>query len=441
MPSTHRRASRRPGCLHRTVENMLRVESLEGRIVLTAGIGYDPTSRVLTLTGSEGNDIAEVRQQGRNLSVSLDIGTEILTGTFRTSTVKQIVFNGLGGNDSFANVTAIRCYADGGAGEDVLRGGRAADHLLGGSENDQLFGNGGNDTVDGGDDDDTAYGGAGNDRMSGGLGDDHLFGEDGNDDISGGDDDDSIDGGRGNDTGRGDDGFDQVAGGVGNDLLTGGVDDDLIDGGPGNDREYGDDGDDDIRGGLGNDYLSGGNGGDDISGGVGRDTLEGNEGDDHLNGDSGRDRIRGGGGLDRENDSDDRFDDGDDDGDGYDNDHDHPVAPGVITAISFTGGLAQITGESVNEDDKKYFSFIAPDNGTLTISTLADTNGMYPKVELRNGSTGRELLELDPDDDDGGGTSGQIALLAGNSYLLRVSSSSSRVGVNFTVNLAIATPG
>lgn len=421
-----------------TVENILRVESLEGRIVLTAGIGYDATSRVLTITGSESNDVAEVRQQGRTLLVSLNTGAETLSGTYRASAVKQIVFNGLGGNDSFVNLTGIRCRADGGAGEDVLRGGRAADELLGGSESDQLFGNGGNDSLDGGDGDDTASGGPGNDRVRGGLGADHLFGEDGNDDLAGGGDDDSIDGGRGNDVGRGDDGLDQLLGGLGNDDLSGGDDDDLIDGGAGNDREYGDDGDDDILGGLGNDFLSGGAGGDDVSGGAGRDTLEGNEGDDHLSGDSGRDRIRGGAGLDREDDSDDRFEDGDDDGDGFDNDHDHPVDPSVVTPILFSGGIAQITGTSANEDDKKYFSFTATETGTLTISPVADTNGRYPKIDVRNGTTGRELLELEPEDDDGGPTSGQIPLLAGNTYLLRVSSPSSRVAVNFTVNLVMA---
>ncbi len=400
MKSNRSHVSRR----HRgiTVENILRVESLEGRIVLTAGIGYDATSRVLTITGSESNDVAEVRQQGRTLLVSLNTGVETLSGTYRASAVKQIVFNGLGGNDSFANLTGIRCRADGGAGEDVLRGGRAADELLGGGDDDQLFGNGGNDSLDGGDGNDTASGGPGNDRVRGGLGADHLLGDAGNDDLAGG------------------------------------ADDDLIDGGAGNDRGYGDDGDDDIRGSVGNDFLSGGVGGDDISGGAGRDTIEGNEGDDHLNGDSGRDRIRGGAGLDREDDADDRFEDGDDDGDGFDNDHDHPVDPGVVTPVLFSGGIAQITGTSVNEDDKQYFSFTATQTGTLTISPVADTNGRYPKIDVRNGTTGRELLELEPEDDDGGPTSGQIPLIAGNSYLLRIGSPSSRVAVNFTVNLAIA---
>lgn len=435
------RRNRRHRHRRHAIPRLLHLESLEGRIVLAAGIGYDAASRVLTLTGSEGNDIAEVRQQGRSLLVSLNTGTETLTGSYRASSVKQIVFNGLGGNDSFTNLTGIRCRADGGAGADVLRGGRAADELLGGGENDRLFGNGGNDTLDGGDGDDVVFGGQGNDRIRGGLGDDHLFGEDGNDDLSGGGDDDTIDGGRGNDTGRGDDGFDRLLGGLGVDVLSGGADDDVLDGGAGNDREYGDDGDDDLRGGEGNDFLSGGAGGDDVSGGMGRDTLEGNEGDDHLDGGSGRDRIRGGAGLDREDDSDDRFEDGDDDGDGFDNDHDHPVTPGVISAITFNGGLAQITGQSLHEDDKQYFSFIAAESGTLTVAPAADINGRYPKIEVRNGTTGRELLELEPEDDDGGATSGQVPLIAGNSYLLRVSSPASRFGISFTVNLAIAANG
>ncbi len=422
-----------------TVENQLRVESLEGRIVLTAAIGYDPTTKVLAITGSEGNDVAEVRQQGRTLLVSLNDGIQTLTASYRASAVRQIVFDGLGGNDSFTNLTGIRCRADGGAGGDVLRGGRAADELNGGGDDDQLFGNGGNDQLDGGPGADVLRGGAGNDREVGGLGNDQLFGEDGNDDLSGGDDDDTVDGGRGNDTGRGDDGLDRLLGGPGVDLLLGGRDDDSIDGGVGNDREYGEDGNDDLRGGVGNDYLSGGLGSDDIYGDSGRDTLEGNEGDDHLDGNSGRDRIRGGVGLDREVDADDRFEDGDDDGDGYDNDHDHPVDPGVAVPVVFSGaGTAQLTGTSVNEDDKKYFSFTAAESRTLTVASVADVNGRHAEIDVRNVTTGRELLELEPDDDDHPATSGQVVVVAGNTYLLRVRSPFSSLAVDFTVDLTLS---
>ena len=59
--SSHRGPSRRPP---------LGVESLEGRIVFAADIGFDSASGVLSVNGSAGIDFAEVRQQDMNFVVS-----------------------------------------------------------------------------------------------------------------------------------------------------------------------------------------------------------------------------------------------------------------------------------------------------------------------------------------------------------------------------------
>jgi hypothetical protein len=346
-------------------KSQLGVESLEGRIVLTAGIGFDPRSGVLTIEGAAANDVCVVRQTGRTLSASLNVGggsTE--TRSLRASDVKLIVFKGLDGDDSFTNETGIRAVANGGLGNDTLRGGRNADEIRGGNGSDNLFGNGGNDT------------------------------------------------------------------------LWGGRGDDYAEGGEGNDREYGEAGHDDLHGGRGDDTLSGGVGNDDIYGDEDNDDLVGDDGDDHLDGRQGRDRIRGGGGLDREDDADDRFDDGDDDGDGYDNDHDRPVNPGVATPIVFSSeGTAELTGTTASERDRRYYSFTASATQTLNVSIAADANGRYAELEIKHGLTGRELLELEPSED--GISTGQLAVVAGTSYVIKVNSPYDHLPVGYTVGLLL----
>lgn len=341
------------------------VESLEGRVVLAASIGFDSRQGVVSIIGSEAGDVASVSPQGRNIVVSL---TGVASKTYRASQVKLIDFKGLGGDDSFTNNTAIRSRADGGAGNDTLRGGSGIDELSGGVDNDRLFGN------------------------------------------------------------------------LGNDVLYGGSGTDTLDGGAGNDREHGEAGDDDLYGGVGDDALYGGDDNDNIYGDAGNDSLYGEAGDDHLNGRTGRDRIYGGAGLDREDDSDDRFSDGDDDGDGYDNDHDRPVNPGLVTPITFTEtepgvSTAQVTGESANERDRDYYSFTATATQTLTITIVPDANGRYAELEVKNGATGRKLVELEPSEN--GVASAQLAVVAGGTYVLVVHSPFDYVAVGYTVNLKL----
>jgi len=348
----------------------LQMESLEIRLPLAVTPGITLVKGVLTITGSEADDIAEVNQPSKNtVTVSL---TGVDSKSYKASNVKSIVFNGLGGDDTFINNTAVKSKAEGGAGEDTLRGGRGADDLQGGDDNDRIFGN------------------AGNDSVSGGGGDDTVHGDDGND------------------------------------------------------RVVGDGGDDDIYGGRGKDVLRGGGGNDDLYGEDQNDDLDGEDDDDLLNGGTGKDRIRGGRGLDREDDSTDSFEDGDDDGDGYDDDHKGPVDASVAETVNFlpadaaaeTDQTAQLTGESLNERDRKYFKFVAPaGKSALTITVLPDGNGNYAEVELKAAATNVHLLDVEPMDN--GITSGQAAIVPGTLYILRVRSPFDHAAVGFTVDLKL----
>lgn len=200
----------------------LGVESLEGRIVLAAAIGYDRGSRTLSIVGSEGNDSAQIRQQGANVVVSLSSAAGRLSRTVPAAQVSRVVFMGLAGNDTFTNQTGIASRADGGAGADVLRGGNGVDRLIGGDGNDQLLGNAGNDTLDGGTGNDAAWGGAGNDQVIGGDGNDQVNGDAGTDSLWGGLGNDALVGGAGNDALQAEKGDDWLDGGTGSDTIVGG---------------------------------------------------------------------------------------------------------------------------------------------------------------------------------------------------------------------------
>lgn len=217
-----RRRNFRPA--HRTIacELARNFESLEGRILLAAAIGYDRASRTVSILGSEGNDSAQVGQQGANIVVSLNSAAGRLSRTVPAAQVSRVVFTGLAGNDTFTNQTGIASRADGGAGVDILRGGRGVDQLSGGDGNDQLFGGEGNDTLDGGTGNDAAWGGGGNDRVMGGDGNDKVNGDAGTDSLWGGLGNDELVGGMGNDALQGDDGNDWFNGGTGRDQLVGG---------------------------------------------------------------------------------------------------------------------------------------------------------------------------------------------------------------------------
>ena len=152
-------------------ESHLTVETLEGRVVLTASIGFDTRLGIVSIMGSEAADVASVSQQGKNLVVSL---TGVTSKTYKVSQVKLVDFKGLGGDDSFTNNTTISSRADGGAGSDTLRGGSGIDDLRGRGGDDRLFGNIGNDSL---------YGCGGCDTIDCGVGNDREYVECGDDDL------------------------------------------------------------------------------------------------------------------------------------------------------------------------------------------------------------------------------------------------------------------
>lgn len=425
----------RPSSFRRPVEAHLRVERLEGRVVLTASIDFAISDRILRIVGTEGNDTAIVGERGPNLVVVLTTPEGELTRTLARAGVRSIRFDGLAGDDAFFNDSRIPSAAFGGLGDDRLTGGSAADRLFGGDDDDTLHGRGGNDSIDGEGGDDSVFGGLGNDLLHGRDGDDSLAGEAGNDRLFGGDDDDTCAGGGGNDVARGEAGVDRLSGGNGNDWLSGGDDGDAIAGDDGNDREFGEAGDDDMRGGRGVDVMRGGTGDDVIAGDDGNDDLFGEDGDDRLDGRRGRDRIHGGPGLDHEDDADDRFEDGDRDRDGYDDDHDRPIEEGLVTRVLFDdSGAGRAVGTSANKHDRRYFGFTATADKRLTLTVVADANGRSAEVELKDVTTLRELVDLEPSDN--GHTTGQVAVVSGHTYLLRVRAEST-LPVDFTVNLLL----
>ncbi|MFN9367958.1 MAG: calcium-binding protein [Planctomycetia bacterium] len=317
------------------------MESLECRIALVAGIHHDLGSRVLSIVGSAENDVADVRQQGADLVVSLTSVAGRVSRTVPAEQVSQVVFKGLAGNDTFTNQTAIPSWGNGGAGADILRGGLGADVLLGGGGNDQLAGDAGSDVINGGAGEDAVWGGLGNDRLMGGVGRDQLYGEDGDDDMWGGTGDDMLDGSAGNDVVRGEDGSDMLLGGIGNDL------------------------------------IAGGGGNDELQGGSGDDSLQAGDGNDMLNGDVGRDLLVGGAGLAREVDQQDRFAEGVDDGDGFDHDYESLdilyELPGSASAYADDATVAPIIA-SVSADVRSLLQISSDDDG-LRVRVARDRSG------------------------------------------------------------------
>lgn len=434
-------------------ESHLHVESLEGRVVLTASIGFNARLGVLSIVGSDGDDVAVVSRRGNNVVATVTTPSATITKAVAAYRVRALAFSGLAGNDTFTNNTAIGSRADGGSGADTLRGGAGVDQLIGGDGNDQLFGNGGNDALSGGVDDDVLDGGAGNDTEDGGLGNDterggvgndrllggggtdSLYGDDGNDALFGGAGDDSLDGGAGNDNESGDDGADVILGGLGVDMLSGGTGDDSLDGGDGGDVEDGGIGDDFVAGGSGNDQLSGSFGNDVLSGGDGNDRLSGGAGDDRLNGDQGDDTLNGGAGNDDNLDDTDELDDqnSEDEGDNH-QDQGQGNVSNAVAIVFGQDGTAQITGVSSSHRDRQFFSFTASSSGSLTVTLLPDVNNRSAELEIEDSVGEETLLELEPHDNHS--NAGQIDLIAGRTYFLRLRSPDLSA-VGFTVNLQV----
>ena len=477
-----RNARRRPVKRTYRPESHLTVESLEGRIVLTASIGFDARQGIVAIMGSEAGDVASVSQQGKNVVVSL---SGVTVKTFKASSVKLVDFKGLGGDDSFTNNTAIQSRADGGAGRDTLRGGSGVDDLRGGNDDDRLFGSLGNDVL---------YGGSGSDTIDGGAGNDREYGEAGDDDLYGGIGDDSLYGGNDNDDVYGDAGNDSLYGEAGDDHLDGRTGRDRIYGGAGLDREDDSDdrfsdGDDDGDG-YDNDHDRPVNPGIAIpitftetapgvstaqvsgestnerdrdyysftaaatqtltvtvapdangryaelevkSGTTGRKLLELEPAENGV-GSAQMPVVAGSSYVIVVHSPYDRV------GVGYTVDltlDNSTISPIIGTPVVFDPtGFAQLSGTVVGES-KRLYSFTATTSGSLNVTTLPDAAGRYVELEIKNRTTGRKLLELEPSERRGG-TSGTVAVVAGETYVFEIESPSERLAVGFTVNLQLS---
>src|SRR5262249_31753666 len=142
-----------------------------------------------------------------------------LSNNLGITPVKKVVFQGLGGNDQFTNLTNIASLAYGGAGHDTLFGGRGSDTMDRGRGNELLVGDG--NLLNGAKD--FIFGDNGNQPRA-----DYSV-LDGNDTLGGGYGDDEVDGEGGNDLAYGNAGNDTIHGSLGNDTVYGGAgDDDLF---------------------------------------------------------------------------------------------------------------------------------------------------------------------------------------------------------------------
>ncbi|MCY3015337.1 MAG: calcium-binding protein [Planctomycetota bacterium] len=382
----------------RPIESRLHCESLEGRIVLTAGISLDATTGILRIMGSETADVSVVRNDGFNVVATMSSASGTTTRSYKSSEVKAMTFAGYAGDDFFTNNTAIPSTASGGAGKDTLRGGSGKDTLMGGDGDDKLMGNKGDDTLQGAAGNDTEIGGAGIDTLYGGLGDDSLSGAAGDDTLNGGSGDDWLEGGAGNDSASGDDG---------------------------NDVQYG---------GTGNDSMKGGNGHDLLYGDDGIDTVEGEAGDDRLDGGSGDDSLRGGIGDDTSVDAEDNLDDVEGTEQEDSDDQRHGTAVTAVGVSFDAAGSAQITGSLADKRDRQYFTFQAAADGHLSIELLPGGNGGWAKLSLYD-ANGREVIELNPSSRSR--STATVAVVAGTTYTLRLRTPG-KSAVDFTVNLKLA---
>jgi Ca2+-binding RTX toxin-like protein len=287
----------------------LNFDHLEKRCLLAALIDFDPTTQIVTIDGTDGEDQIWVNYVGGydNIRIAAIGGDSANRLQLPTSQIAEIHFQAKDGDDLFRNNTHRQSFVDGGLGndllvggwvDDVLNGNDGNDHIVGRFGSDILNGDSGNDILRGGHDNDIIMGSEGDDRVIGGSGTNTIDAGSGSDIVFGGSGPDTIDGSDGNDFIYAGSGDDVVDGGEGQDVIRGGAGIDELDGGSENDRVVGDQGDDVLSGSAGNDLLFGDDGDDEISGGEGADLLLGGTGDDLLIGDDGDDTLYGESGVD-----------------------------------------------------------------------------------------------------------------------------------------------
>jgi len=247
---------------------------------------FDPNERVMleTIWDGGGEDTYEFRRYKDDLMIDLAPGGFSTTGQEAQLNRAQELSRGDDAiyaegsiHNAFlfkGNLRSLIENANGGSGDDTIRGNVGANELRGRSGDDEIYGEGRADRLSGDRGDDVLGGGSGNDTVNGGAGADDLRGNGGRDLLRGGTGDDRAHGGGGND---------RIAMSHGEDTVRGAGGRDVIEGHTGSDWLHGGGGDDAIFAGLGNDVLIGGAGNDTLdAGGAGRRA----------------DRLTGGGGAD-----------------------------------------------------------------------------------------------------------------------------------------------
>jgi Ca2+-binding RTX toxin-like protein len=130
-------------------------------------------ARNLVVAGTDGADTVAVTGSGTTVSVN--------GGAPWTGVTGRVIARLYGGNDALdaSALAGIAVEADGGGGDDVIKGGSGNDTLAGIAV--EADGGGGDDVIKGGSGNDTLVGGTGNDVLVGGDGSDHLVGSAGHD--------------------------------------------------------------------------------------------------------------------------------------------------------------------------------------------------------------------------------------------------------------------
>ena len=286
-----RRKTRRPSSRRLTAQKLQDRQLMAGDLgeqAFMPDITFDGTD--VKIAGSKWSDQVQVSINTQGTSDRADDHIEIVAKSQfgeevmnlprldanGNNVVRDIVFEGFGGNDRFSNSTDRTSKVWGGDGNDSLYGGSNQDFLFGEDGRDYLFGSLGDDRL---------VGGEHNDRMYGGFGDDYMDGSGGNDYMHGGHGDDEM---------RGKNGKDRMYGGLGDDFLRGGSGSDKLYGHNGNDTLMGESGHDHLYGQNGKDLLDGGSGNDVVNGGAHNDVLIGGDGADKIFGMSGDDRLYAG---------------------------------------------------------------------------------------------------------------------------------------------------
>ena len=114
-------------------------------VVTIQGDAFSNSARVRMIAGDRVIDNPTPANTANLQNLVVEVVIDHRVARFNAKDVREIVFQGEAGNDTFANFTNIRSIAYGGSGVDVLRGGSGNDNLYGGAGNDKLYSGDGND--------------------------------------------------------------------------------------------------------------------------------------------------------------------------------------------------------------------------------------------------------------------------------------------------------